>query len=322
MIHCSLNNLKPIFGTSWSSLAINTFLNETKSRIVAIQLKSKVESKYNVEVYLRALNISDLLVRQNLAVHEDVQAINTEKITFKQSIKQLDSFNSTSVTVTSIYSPYCFYVQEASQDFQDFEAKLQNFYESKPSTDVTWELIHPQIGQMCVAKFSEDQNWYRATVKEIDYDQNSICVFFVDYGNEDVLPIQGKDVNVCEIASEFRQFPAMALKCSLTDIKPIAESKIPLTEIIDFMFFELGNRVWAKFIGASEDFYYVDIDYEKKFADESTKLVNLKALLVEKKYAHFAISGESPTKKGRHSRLNSLNRSQLETIVQCKSGNE
>ena len=317
-----MNNLKPIFGTSWSPLAIKTFLNETKGRIVTLHLKSKVESKYNVEIYLRALNISELLIRQNLAVNETAEVITSEKASFKQPIKKVDMYNSVtaiSVTVTSIYSPYCFYVQEVSHDFQDFESRLQNFYESEPSTGMTWELTKPQIGQMCIAKYSEDQAWYRATIKEIDYDQKMIRVFFVDYGNEDLLRIQGKDVVVCDIVDQFRHFPAMALKCSLSDIKPLVESKIPLNEINDFMFFELGNKVWAKFLSTCEDFYYVDIDYEKKFMDESVRLVNLRALLVEKKYAYFA-KIESPKKKEKNSRSNSLNRSQLETIVECKSG--
>ncbi len=307
-------------GTSWSSLAIKTFNSEINRRIVTLYFKSKVENKFNVELYVESLNINEVLIRKNLANNLASSAANNEKAVFKTYEKRLDQYSSESVSVTSIYSPYYFYVQETTQEFTEFEAKLQNFYESQSL--VMGELSHPQIGQMCVAKYSEDQAWYRATVKEIDFDQNRIRLFFVDYGNEEYGTWKGKEVKICDIADEFKLHPAMALKCSLCNIKPIDENKTSVNEIADFMFYELGNKVWAKFIGTVEDFYYVDLDFEKKFADDSIKLVNLKALLVEKNYAQFAdfVIIETKAKMEKKFRSNSLNRSQLETIVEVKSG--
>jgi hypothetical protein len=310
-----------LHGTTWSSLAIKTFNSEINRRIVTLYFKSKVENKFNVELYVESLNINEVLIRKNLANNLTSNAANNEKAVFKTYEKNLDQFSSESVSVTSIYSPYFFYVQETTQEFIEFEAKLQNFYESQSL--VMGELSRPQIGQMCVAKYSEDQAWYRATVKEIDFDQNRIRLFFVDYGNEEEAFIDcGKEVNICDIADEFKLHPAMALKCSLCNIKPMDENKTSVNEIADFMFYELGNKVWAKFIGTVEDFYYVELDFEKKFADDSIKLINLKALLVEKNYAQFddSVKIETKVKMEKKFRSNSLNRSQLETIVECKSG--
>ena len=58
----------------------------------------------------------------------------------------------TTVTVTHITSPYLFYVQEASTEFTEFEKALQKYYTSL----LIMPLKNPRVGQMCVAKYSED----------------------------------------------------------------------------------------------------------------------------------------------------------------------
>jgi hypothetical protein len=199
--------------------------------------------------------------------------------TFKLAKKGLNDKKPTSVTVTYISSPYNFYVQEVSNEFTEFEQTLQICYTSH----MIAPLKNPQIGQICVAKYSEDQAWYRATIKEINHDQKTVRVFFEDYGNEDVLTIQDKEKNLCEIASEFKKHPAMATKCSLHGIEPIGGSRITLNEVVDFMFNAITETVMAKYIDMSDDLCYVDIYFDSR--DETSKVANLKTLLLERKYA-------------------------------------
>ena len=134
-------------------------------------------------------------------------------------------------------------------------------------------LKNPQIGQICVAKYSEDSAWYRATIEEINHDLKTVRVFFVDYGNSDCLTMSDKEKNLCEIATEFKKHPAMATKCSLHGIEPIGGSKIASNEVVDFIFNALTETVMAKYIDMSDDLYYVDIYFDSR--DETSKVVNL-----------------------------------------------
>lgn len=199
--------------------------------------------------------------------------------------KALNPKKSVPVTITHMVSPYCFYAQEVSENFASLVENMQIHYCQRDRVP----LKNPEVGKVCVAKYSEDQAWYRARIKEINYIQRTIRVFFIDYGNEDVLPLSAQESLLCEIIDEFKEMRPMALKCSLQGIEPIQFSNVTSTEIVDFMFAEMGERVLARFMGASGDLSYVDIDFEQETPGGNTaKLVNLKSLLVEKKFAQFA----------------------------------
>jgi tudor domain-containing protein 1/4/6/7 len=190
------------------------------------------------------------------------------------------------MTVTYISSPYYFYVQEVSNEFVEFEQTFQKFYTSHMNT---LSVKHPKVGQICVAKYSEDQNWYRAIIKEVNRDLKTVRVFFVDYGNEDVLSMSSSNDNstpcLCDVADDFKKYPMQAMKCSLIGIGPISGSKISPTEISDFMFVEMPETVMVKFVDMSNDLYYVDVCFNSK--DKIDQVINLKALLLEKNYAQL-----------------------------------
>ncbi|SPP73490.1 maternal protein tudor [Drosophila guanche] len=79
----------------------------------------------------------------------------------------------------------------------------------------------PEVGSACVARFSQDGNFYRALVSSIK-DQR-FRVVYVDYGNSEVLP--SKDVY--QIPAELLQIKPFAFRFALAGIKeiePIDES--------------------------------------------------------------------------------------------------
>ena len=201
------------------------------------------------------------------------------KEAFQTTKKALNERIATSAIVPYIHSPYCFYIQEISDEFSEFEQKLQNYYQANRVA-----LTQPAPGMACVAKYSEDQAWYRATIKAVNHETRLVRVFFVDYGNEDTLSMDGH--NICELRNEFKAFPAMAIKCSLYGIKPNKEYKHTPVEIMDFMFLELAsNKILVNFVDFAEDLYLVDVTYEKRITDEMSKFVNIKDGLIEKRMA-------------------------------------
>ena len=262
--------------------------------MVTLDIKLKVENIYHVDLYLKTMNISEQLVKEGLACIEPSnldQSLNQDKsnqLKIHKFIKtpniEINDQLRHDVIVTTIYSPFCFYIQlsENVQEFAEFEESLQSYYTSENIDLVA--LKRPQVGQMCVAKYSEDERWYRATVKELDYDLKRIVVFFVDYGNEDMLPIDGNFV--LKIHDKFKHYPTMALKCCLSGVKPAAEVKdfIQKQEIVDFMYNTLSDRVVAYFVGKkyTEECYFVNLAVE-----QAPKLAKLSDLLAEKKYVRL-----------------------------------
>nr|KAI8754354.1 maternal protein tudor-like isoform X2 [Biomphalaria glabrata] len=116
------------------------------------------------------------------------------------------------VFLSWIESPWQFYVQRVDSQhiLDDLSNKLQQHY-SKPQPSAT-----PTPGTIVVARFSEDQIWYRGIVlKELE--NGSAHVLFIDYGNSDVLPAE--DLRL--VTPSFGEIFPLAIRCSLWGVKSL-----------------------------------------------------------------------------------------------------
>ena len=82
----------------------------------------------------------------------------------------------------------------------------------------------PERGELCLAQFSEDQMWYRATV--LDVSPAATTVQFVDFGNVDTL----SPSCICHIPSEFLSLPFQAVCGSLVGL-PEHECSSPSVQL-------------------------------------------------------------------------------------------
>lgn len=48
----------------------------------------------------------------------------------------------------------------------------------------------PAEGEMCCAKFSQDGRWYRGLVVSVYLTTNTVLIFYIDYGNSEIVPLQ------------------------------------------------------------------------------------------------------------------------------------
>lgn len=71
----------------------------------------------------------------------------------------------------------------------------------------------PAVGRYCAAK-SEDGDFYRALVTDVDDTQ--VKVFFVDYGNSEV--VDRSSIRI--LPEKFKMLPCLALKCTLSGVSP------------------------------------------------------------------------------------------------------
>ncbi|XP_074730149.1 tudor domain-containing protein 1 [Strix uralensis] len=120
-------------------------------------------------------------------------------------------------TVTEFKSPREFYIQMSSPEVLDqiskLSAKLQDCYANK----VIQEQYIAVKGEVCVARCTLDQTWSRALVKDLDISQKKAQVFYIDYGNEESIPLSW--VKALHKDTELL-FPPCAIKCSFANYDP------------------------------------------------------------------------------------------------------
>ena len=101
---------------------------------------------------------------------------------------------------------------------------------------ITPDLIlnKPQVGQPCCAKYSLDNNLYRATVLSIE--PNGTNVIFVDYGNQEVVQ------EIYKLIDEFYALPKLAVHC-----KMVGGIRIPSNsdnDTVSLMFSRKDGYLW------------------------------------------------------------------------------
>lgn len=85
-----------------------------------------------------------------------------------------------------------------------------------------------KVGQPCIAKYSEDQQWYRAQIMDI-LTSEMVKVWFVDFGNfEDV-----KLADLKEMKHEWFSYPLQHYRAKICNVKLRDETR--LTEVMNFL---------------------------------------------------------------------------------------
>ena len=73
-----------------------------------------------------------------------------------------------------------------------------------------------KVGEVCLAKY-EDEVWYRARILSVDSSGSCYQIFFIDYGNSDVV-----DAKYTLAAPErFLTLPPQCFECELADARPV-----------------------------------------------------------------------------------------------------
>ncbi|KPJ08016.1 Maternal protein tudor [Papilio machaon] len=110
-----------------------------------------------------------------------------------------------SVLVSYVDSCIKFYVQ-LSDKIEELNAVMEAVRVHCESKSSPGEL---PVGAACCARFPDDDNWYRARVK--DTKGNKVIVTYVDYGNEQEVDVS----DLRTITPDLIRLPAQALKCAL-----------------------------------------------------------------------------------------------------------
>ncbi|XP_036079356.1 tudor domain-containing protein 1 isoform X1 [Rousettus aegyptiacus] len=115
--------------------------------------------------------------------------------------------------VSHIQTPEDFFCQKLQNGHKlaELQASLSEYCgRVSPRSD-----FYPTIGDICCAQFSEDDQWYRASVLAYASEE-SVLVGYVDYGNFEILSLK----RLCSITPKLLELPMQAIKCVLAGVKP------------------------------------------------------------------------------------------------------
>ncbi|XP_067995429.1 tudor domain-containing protein 1 isoform X2 [Melanerpes formicivorus] len=151
-----------------------------------------------------------------------VESLKTEKHIEKVMLSDLQTLGIKKAMevqgkVTEFESPSEFYVQMSSLEALDQLTKLALKLQGCYSNAVIQEHYNAVKGEVCVVRWSLDQSWRRALVKDVDIVQKKAQVFYIDYGNKENIPLSWIKALYKDTAL---LFPPCVIKCSFANYDP------------------------------------------------------------------------------------------------------
>ena len=135
----------------------------------------------------------------------------------------------------------------------------------------------PEIGGLCIARYTEDQQWYRGQILSIDPEDDEAEIYFIDYGNGESMSWRALRM----LPQGFSELPAQAFQCRLANIEPVGG--IWSKEAIELLKELISER---ELVGLPTHLCKTGAVVVKLFADED-KSVMVAQQLVMAGFAHW-----------------------------------
>ncbi|KAI4551049.1 hypothetical protein MJT46_020153, partial [Ovis ammon polii x Ovis aries] len=119
-------------------------------------------------------------------------------------------------TVTEFKHPGDFYVQLYSSEALDYMNRLSASLKETYANKAHEEEYVPVKGEICVAKYTVDQTWNRVIIQDVDLLQKVAQVLYIDYGNEEIIPIN----RIHQLTRKIDLFPPCAIRCFVASVIP------------------------------------------------------------------------------------------------------
>lgn len=254
-LRCSLSGIRPAHSSGWSNTARESVLSLVP---LCSRLKVKVIRKENGSLVIDATSpsspsqetLSQFLVSKGIAQWQDLpspprkhmQPMEERSYSGKQADLPMQSASGTvcsdssrvyasaiplvdvsenmayDVLISEVQQPDKIFFQVLNQENAQGLAALSEMLNTHCST-VDNSPYKPVLGELCCARFTEDGMWYRS-VAEQELSESRMLVTFVDYGNQDSVPVEC----IRRITTGFTQLPLQARQCFLTGIQPTTPS--------------------------------------------------------------------------------------------------
>lgn len=211
------------------------------------------------------INIGDLLVKEGLAIHGTSKPVIAVKS--YAALGKAKPAENEKVYVSAMESPGCFFclVSGTEEKLSTLMSEISSVYDSLSEEELALSAIN--VGDVCCAQFSEDNQWYRAVVE--DNTNGALTVRFIDYGNTETLPISRIKI----LKDAFFAEPPLVVKCSLLGIKPTVSETWSDESATLFEELTSEKELDAKFSSVTEPF---EIQLSESGADVGEELVRAK----------------------------------------------
>ncbi|OZJ04390.1 hypothetical protein BZG36_02420 [Bifiguratus adelaidae] len=133
------------------------------------------------------------------------------------------------VVVTEIGNGNSLYVQQVSDNVRQLEHMMSALGLHHRNGGAANPGYRPKHGELVSAKFTEDDQWYRAKVRKVTSD--TVDVIYVDYGNSETLPIS----RVRPLPGQFTALPHQAQEAVLSFVKIPKQEEDYGAEANDFL---------------------------------------------------------------------------------------
>lgn len=250
-LKCSLSGIRPAYSTGWSDTARELLLSQVP---LFSHVNIKVIRKENGSLVIDAMSpnsakqetLSQFLVSQDIARWEDLPSLpkkhmqplgqrgysgehvelpmqspsgatcSSSNRVYSSAIPLVDVSQNVpcKVIITEVQQPNRIFFQVSSKENEEGLTALSVMLNTHCSTADN-SPYKPEIGELCCARFTDDGMWYRAVVEQ-KLSDSRMSVMFVDYGNQDSVPVD----SIRRITTTFTRFPLQARQCFLTGIQP------------------------------------------------------------------------------------------------------
>ncbi|XP_033107010.1 RING finger protein 17-like [Anneissia japonica] len=233
-LRCSLKDIVPANNKPhWSRVAVHAFAEMTSNKPLHMTIVGNEGSLPYVDLHEVLIDdveseapasLRDALVFLELACFISEESICRDTVKKTSTVEYFKPYlpnknDYIDVMVSHINSPHNFYVQEIVLGDQYLQTMMDELQKHYSSSDNSWHVLCPHMGMVCVAKYADDDFWYRSQVVGLPGD-GMVDVMYVDFGN--VSRVHVKDLRM--MAANFLKLPIQALACSMVDVAAVGGS--------------------------------------------------------------------------------------------------
>ena len=232
-----------------------------EENLIEKELEIEIISNHDGDCYLATLYLEGKDVESLLkGEFQDIKALREEPFfveddgfaSKKVEKNEINKFTREDVSCPSNENAFCTHVESLhevfvqrakyQEQFDDLFETIQAYCNEKGSMPKDFGK-----GSCCLAKYSQDEQWYRAEIMENT--KESVKVRFVDYGNTDIVLFE----NTRALSEEFTSLPAASMRCHLHDVH---EKDIDVPEAVRWLKENVVEQeVSVEIVGAFEDCY-------------------------------------------------------------------
>lgn len=206
-VRCSLSG---VVSEDWSSKAIEKFEELVMDKELLADVVYFSGGVYLVKLSENSEDVAQQLASTGLCKLSSTTVTKPSENPYPQMPQEVGK--DITAYVSWIENPHSFWIQpeEKAETLENLVGELQEHYAAGGD-----RMDNVKSGDAVIAKFSEDEAWYRAFVENIQ--GSDTTVRFVDYGNTDKV----SKSELFKVAENFLQVPAQALRCNLSGVKPL-----------------------------------------------------------------------------------------------------